>query len=332
MAKIKHQGMGNATVVLLSQEDRADLHSALIAYASEQGLSMSALAKEIGVNRTYLYSLMDANQIELSRLVHIQKITDFNLISDADAHLYLQNLMHSITQRSNENDWIELCECVELHAFYVKRFLLPALIDEMGALNQIFSASEALQPESILPTFSHESYFASLIESFTGNAITALGGEHGDIDERFYCDEEVALKLEFPVLLTSSAWLDVFELAREHTHEYFRPSEDIESFTVDSYRGYRASLPGYIAGKEEEEEYSNNLNYLRVTEAGKEAERLVMRCAKRIDEWVGWIADYCRNEKRMLRRRLYFPLELEQICADPERHSIPIILADKKES
>ncbi len=335
MAKIKHQGMGNATVVLLSTEDRENLNSALIAYASEKGLSMSALAKQVGVNRTYLYSLLDANQIELSRLLRIQDVVDFRLISDADAHLYTKSLHHTITQRSSDENWLNLCEQVSLDAYYVKDFLLPAITYEVGAWSNIFSAAESLEPESVLPSFSTEVYFAYLIRSYLENAIYANGGDFGVIDDDFYsghysADAGDPMSLEFPVMFTSSSWLDIFELTRERIFDFYNPSEEIEGLTVSAYRE-ALSLIVEESSEEEEEIYMNNLEFLRIHEMHERAESLVMKCAERLDSWIDRVEEFCRKEGRVLRRRLYFPLELKQICEDPERHSIAIVLADKKE-
>ncbi len=335
MAKIKHQGMGNATVVLLNQEDRENLNSALVAYASDNGLSMSALAKQIGVNRTYLYSLLDANQIELSRLLRIQDIVDFRLISDADAHLYTSNLLHTITQRSPDRKWLDLCESVSLDAFYVKNFLLPAITEEVGALSSIFSVAEALEPESVLPTFSPEVYFAYLIGSYLENAISAHGADSGEIEDRFYSDHSSTehgkeMALEFPVIFTSSIWLDIFELTSERIFNSYDPPEELDDLTVVAYREKLALIADELSDTEEDRNI-NNLEFLRVKEAHERAESLVMERAERIDSWLDKVEDFCKRERRILRRRLYFPLELREICEEPERHSIPLVLAEKEE-
>ena len=321
--------MGNATVVLLNQEDRENLNSALVAYASENDLSMSALAKQIGVNRTYLYSLLDANQIELSRLLRIQDIVDFRLISDADAHLYASNLLRTITQRSPSEKWLDLCESVPLDAFYVKEFLLPAITEEVGALSGIFSVAEALEPESVLPTLSTEVYFARLIESYLENVISAHGGDCSRIEEGFYSDY-CAMTLDFPVTFTSSIWLDIFELVSERIFNYYDPPEELDDLTLADYREQLALVTEELSDNEEERNI-NNLEFLRVTEAHERAESLVMECAERLDSWLAKVNDYCSSQGRVLRRRLYFPLELRKICEDPGRHSIPLIVARKKE-
>ena len=62
LAEIRSQADGDAAVALLDDYDRMLLFSAVNAHAKKEGISISKIAEEIGVGRTYLYSLLEFYQ------------------------------------------------------------------------------------------------------------------------------------------------------------------------------------------------------------------------------------------------------------------------------
>ena len=109
LATIKAQADGDAAVVLIDDADRELLASALSAHAKENGIPVSKIAKEIGVGRTYLYGLIDSNQIELNRLIKIQDYLNINIISEDSLELYITYTKSKLSGRSYDFDWTKQC-------------------------------------------------------------------------------------------------------------------------------------------------------------------------------------------------------------------------------
>ena len=92
LARIHSQADGDAAVALLDDEDRSLLISAVSSYSKEKGISIAQIAKDLGIGRTYLYNLLDSNQIELNRLSIIQNYLGVNILPEGTIELFLEQL------------------------------------------------------------------------------------------------------------------------------------------------------------------------------------------------------------------------------------------------
>ena len=314
MANIKTQGNGNAAVVILDDLDRYRLSSALTSFAAAKGLSMSAVAQEIGVGRTYLYSLLEANQIELSRLCKIQEVTNFRLISDADAYLYTSGLFNAITGRPIAENWVEQCPCVPLDAFYVMTFLLPAMTSEIRTINLVYGEHIKFNPETTLPFFYNEEFMVSRIVSYCTEAIRAFGEDF--IEEQFDFGEP--LILYFPVAINSSFWPDFFEVAKEYIYQHFTPKRNNNCDEGVIEESHEAESLEILNKKNERKDY------WRTLKAHAKAKKWIMEAASKISEWEKTLTEYCTSMERIPRSRFFLPLELEKVVNDLESNTIGV--------
>jgi len=320
MAAIKTQGMGKAAVVLLDQSDRSFLYSALQAYAVSSGLSMTAIAKKLGVNRTYLYTLLDSNQIELSRLAAIQDLVGCYLISDAAAFQYSSSTQPVISGRSFDFHWLNVCPQVQISAFYAQMFLLPAMKREVNTWQSIYGS--ALGPETVLPEFAEDGFLVELITSYCSSATTLF---EDAIHENFYEyaeDSQSLLDMSVPVATSSSLWEDILDSIRDEIWEYCKPSEDISEESFDIRYPPEVHETGDDALLEQ---MQCDRDYLRLEKAHSMAERQIMHVVNEIDSWHDTLANYCQKNNRRPRRPFYFPLELKDVIADLDSNTIPAL-------
>lgn len=91
MATISYSGYGKAPVVILSDEDR-DLLAEAVAAKQQLGITGKQLAEQAGVNRTYFYSLLTGNQVDLLRFAHVQKVLDIRLLTSDQIEEYLSHI------------------------------------------------------------------------------------------------------------------------------------------------------------------------------------------------------------------------------------------------
>ena len=73
MKRILYDFGGNAPAVVLCEDDRVQIKNAL------KARSVTAFAKEIGINRTHVYGLLDAHRMELLRFSQICKVLNLQL-------------------------------------------------------------------------------------------------------------------------------------------------------------------------------------------------------------------------------------------------------------
>ena len=97
MATISYTGFGKGPVVILTDADRVLLSEA-IAQKQQQGLTGKQLADQAGVNRTYFYSLVSANQVDLLRFAHIQKVLEVRLLNSNQIDEYLAVVRRLLTE------------------------------------------------------------------------------------------------------------------------------------------------------------------------------------------------------------------------------------------
>ena len=91
MASIHYVGEGKAPYVELDDADRTRIASAADELR-EQGLSMTDLAKQLGVNRTYLYTFFNAYRLELMRFATLQSALGIQLLQEEEVDQFLSCL------------------------------------------------------------------------------------------------------------------------------------------------------------------------------------------------------------------------------------------------
>jgi hypothetical protein len=257
--------------------------------------------------------LLEANQIELSRLCRIQEVVNFRLLSDADAYLYTSSLFSTITGRSIDQNWVGLCPRVPVDAFYALEFLLPAMKNSISSINSVFKSAVDTVPEATLPYFSNEALMVARITSYCAAAIELFGGQ-SEIREHFYAEKPYVIN--FPVATNSTFWLDIFEVAHESVFSYYEMSSDDlfeeESFEEICEEDSDAAVEGKI----------NRNEFRRQLKAHAKAEQRITEASDRILAWEDTLVEYCKSTGRIPRSRFFLPLELETVIKDLESNTI----------
>ena len=78
MTRIIYELGGNAPAVVLTQSDRDAFTAAL------KSINVGEFTKKLGIQRTYLYALLKADQIELLRFNQLCKALNLHLLSTND--------------------------------------------------------------------------------------------------------------------------------------------------------------------------------------------------------------------------------------------------------
>jgi len=86
MTRIIYEFGGNAPAVVLTQSDRDAFKAAL------KSVNVGELTKNLGIQRTYLYALLKADQIELLRFGQLCKALNLQLISNSDINVFLTSV------------------------------------------------------------------------------------------------------------------------------------------------------------------------------------------------------------------------------------------------
>ena len=86
MKRILYDFGGNAPCVVLCDNDRDEIKNAL------KSKNVAAFAKEIGINRTRIYGLLDSHRMELLRFAQICKSLNLQLLSEADVNEFTSSL------------------------------------------------------------------------------------------------------------------------------------------------------------------------------------------------------------------------------------------------
>ena len=130
MAEIRRDGIGVPPVVVLNDEDRKKLVSSLKWVCREREISVSAFAEKIGVGRQKVYSLLNANEIELQRFIVLQKELRVSLLDRFQIQEYLIELEATLTTPEFFDGLYE-----KRHDYFEDRFILNCKTDilEHGA-------------------------------------------------------------------------------------------------------------------------------------------------------------------------------------------------------
>ena len=86
MTRIIYEFGGNAPAVVLTQSDRDAFKASL------KSVNVGELTKNLGIQRTYLYALLKADQIELLRFGQLCKALNLQLISNSDINVFLTSV------------------------------------------------------------------------------------------------------------------------------------------------------------------------------------------------------------------------------------------------
>ena len=176
LARIQSQADGDAAVALLDDYDRLLLNSAITSYSKEKGISISEIAKELGIGRTYLYNLLDSNQIELNRLRIIQNYLGINILGEETIDLFLQDLRKKLNGKSYNSSWVSKCNLIKVDQYYLLEFLLPAMKRQVTFWEHMISISNENDKSIFGNTASHENYkFTKMIEGLTADHKTYTG-------------------------------------------------------------------------------------------------------------------------------------------------------------
>ena len=76
----------NAPSGVLYEDDRVQIKNAL------KGKSVTAFTKEIGINRTHVYGLLDSHRMELLRFIQTCKILNLKLLNKQDIEEFMLDL------------------------------------------------------------------------------------------------------------------------------------------------------------------------------------------------------------------------------------------------
>ena len=135
LAEIRSQADGDAAVALLDDYDRMLLFSAVNAHAKKEGISVSKIAEDIGVGRTYLYSLLESDQIELDRLIRLQDYLGIEILLDSTVESYLNHLKNFLSKNDDGTSWQE--KCIEQKIPKVNKPIRVLNVFQKGILNPI---------------------------------------------------------------------------------------------------------------------------------------------------------------------------------------------------
>ncbi len=331
MAVLHTQANGNAAVAVLDDADRSFLEAAVQAYTSSNKVSVAKLAKTIGVGRTYFYNLIKGNSIELSRLEHLQKVLNVSILEDSQISSYLRKEEARLSGRLEDFDWVSNCIPVEVEAFYLIKYLLPAIEAE----SEFLSALDGLRPNSNvfeINAYEPQTFLLGKICQFVRTSILNVDPNiEGDVESGFYENDE-PLKFTIPITTSSGIWMDVKKAVSEAIF-YSHESSNQESYFIDfdetdltiekmQYLLIEKSTV-YIDGDMKDKALASEVECLqsridreRMMKSHNDFNRQLDLATSRIEEAEKKISEYCSKKVRHPRRHSYYPLELEELASN----------------
>ena len=90
MTRIIYEFGGNAPAVVLTQSDKDQIKTAL------KSVNVGEFTKKLGIQRTYLYALLKADQIELLRFNQLCKSLNLQLLSTDDLDNFFKVVRGSV--------------------------------------------------------------------------------------------------------------------------------------------------------------------------------------------------------------------------------------------
>ncbi len=313
LARIQSQADGDAAVALLDDYDRLLLNSAINSYSKEKDISISDIAKELGIGRTYLYNLLDSNQIEINRLRIIQNYLDINILSEDVIDLYIRDLKEKLYGKSYDSNWKEKCCCIKVDQYYLLEFLLPAMKTQVNNWEYYISLSDESDKSIFGNVASDDNYkFTKMIKY-----VEDLDLDWAEVQEKFHAN----LKSDFiyiPIDPLSSYWADVEDLADENIYEYCDAlASDIKNqLEKASSKTEKEDLDQCIAFFEKD---------LRKTldKCHKEFNKQLDKEYEKIKTAQEKILKYMSTNERLERKQSHWPLELLDFAENLENNTIP---------
>jgi len=89
-------GSDGASLFALIDDDL--LHTVKVT-AQEMGISMGDVAKELGVNRTYFYSMFDDKRVRVEYIIQLQSFLNLEIITEVDINKGISKITAYARQR-----------------------------------------------------------------------------------------------------------------------------------------------------------------------------------------------------------------------------------------
>lgn len=342
MAKLLSQAGGDAAVAVLSNEDRAFLMDAVQAYMTSNCATVGALAKELGVGRTYVYNLLKGNRIELSRLQQLHRVLGINILEDSQVDAYLRLESAKLSGRALNFQWTSKCFHVRVDKFYLKNFLLPTIESETSFFDNLYMTQETGGKFEV-GVFEEETYLLGKISDYARYTLFEMEPESmTEVDSDFYDrDSNMATpSIEIPITTSNGIWLDIEEATQERIYEYYDFNDNSDLFDahgdkhldVDFVDGLCKEKGDTLKDGECDAEYErlqNQLEFAVVLRNHKTFNKNLERVIDNINGYNLEISKYCSEKGRSPRRRSYFPLELMELAQNLESGTFqkPIVAA-----
>ena len=313
LAEIRSQADGDAAVALLDDYDRMLLFSAVNAHAKKEGISVSKIAEDIGVGRTYLYSLLESDQIELDRLIRLQDYLGIEILLDSTVESYLNHLKTFLSKNNGGVSWQEKCIQQKVPKYYLLEFLLPSLKQEINTWDHIYKISEGYGKKTFGGLLTYENIlFRKLIEYCENNIEGGFWDEYED-------DFSSSLKVDFfniPIDPKLGFWEDIQDNTEEIiSYHYDSLCNDLDKQLKE--KEINKSIHKKIVDSYREEEKKIEELHANFFEELYEKRAKIVSYAEQIKE-------YCSSNNRILIRNPEYPLEIEKVANNLEESTIPV--------
>ena len=316
LARIQSQADGDAAVALLDEYDRLLLNSAISSYSKEKSISIASIAKDLGVGRTYLYNLLDSNQIELNRLRVIQNYLGINILPEETIDLFLKDLKKKLLGESYTSTWIDKCNHIPVDKFYLLEFLLPSMKRQVIFWEHLVSMSKENDKSIFGDVTSAANYkFSKMIEYIED--LDTLVLDYFDELDRLHGN----LKTEnifIPIDPLCSYWADVEDEIDEAIISYCDELASDEKKELE-----RAT------SKKEKKDRHEIISFFE-----KDLRKALDRCHKeffkefdkeydKVETAQKKILEYMKTNNRLEKKQTHWPLELLEFAEKLEENTIP---------
>jgi len=313
LAEIRSQADGDAAVALLDDYDRMLLFSAVNAHAKKEGISVSKIAEDIGIGRTYLYSLLESEQIELDRLIRLQDYLGIEILLDSTVESYLNHLKTFLSKNNRGISWQEKCIQQKVPKYYLLEFLLPSLKQEINTWDHIYKISEGYGKKTFGGPLTYDNIlFRKLIEYCENNI---KGGFWDEYEDSF----------------SSNLKVDYFNIPIDPKLGFW---EDIQENTEETISYHYDSLCDDL-DKELKEKLINKSEHKKIVDSYREEEKKIeelhenffdelYKQSEQVELWATDIKEYCSKNNRILIREPEYPIDIEKVANNLEESTIPL--------
>ena len=312
LARIHSQADGDAAVALLDDDDRSLLNSAINSYAKQKGISISVIAKELGIGRTYLYNLLDSNQIELNRLRIIQDYLGVNILPQGTIELFLADLREKLSSKCYNSDWASKCNSIYVNKFYLLEFLLPEMESQTSWWKHLSSLSRDYNKSIFGDHITDENFkFSRMIQY-----IKDLDVDYYDELAKFDADLKGS-GMWIPIDPMCNFWFDIEEELPESIWEY------IDSLVSDFEKDLERET-----NKKKKKDLEEIIAY-----HNKELREAIEKCHEdffkqfdkeyqKIESARKKVFEYCSTNNRLAKKQTYWPLEILEFAENLEENTI----------